>query len=171
MNGIVSRKLDPFAPAVVSIGSINGGFTENVIPQSVKLTGTLRYTDVLIQRKIHAEIKRAFETTKALGGNYELKFEIGSPPMINDEKISAEIERIGIEMLGRENVTDVTKSLGAEDFGAFMEHAPGAMFNLGVQKNGHEGYFLHHPKFDLDESALPIGTAILVETALELLKS
>jgi amidohydrolase len=171
LNGIVSRKLDPFAPAVVSIGSINGGFTENVIPQSVKLTGTLRYTDVLIQRKIHAEIKRAFETTKALGGNYELKFEIGSPPMINDEKISAEIERIGIEMLGRENVTDVTKSLGAEDFGAFMEHAPGAMFNLGVQKNDHEGYFLHHPKFDLDESALPIGTAILVETALELLKS
>jgi amidohydrolase len=171
LNGIVSRKLDPFAPAVVSIGSINGGFTENVIPQSVKLTGTLRYTDVLIQRKIHAEIKRAFETTKALGGNYELKFEIGSPPMINDEKISAEIERIGIEMLGRENVTDVTKSLGAEDFGAFMEHAPGAMFNLGVQKIGHEGYFLHHPKFDLDESALPIGTAILVETALELLKT
>ena len=51
-----------------------------------------------------------------------------------------------------------------------MEHAPGAMFMLGVQKKGHEGYSLHHPKFDLDERALPIGTAMLVETALKLLK-
>jgi amidohydrolase len=171
LNAIPSRRLDPFAPAVVSIGSINGGFTENVIPQSLKLTGTLRYTDVAVQKQIHAEIKRAFEVTKALGGNYELKFELGSLPMINEEKVSAEIEKIGVEMLGRENVTELEKSLGAEDFGSFMEHAPGAMFMLGVQKKGHEGYSLHHPKFDLDESALPIGTAMLVETALKLLKS
>jgi amidohydrolase len=171
LNGIVSRRLDPFAPAVVSIGSINGGFTENVIPQNIKLTGTLRYTDVVIQKKIHAEIKRAFETTKALGGNYELKFEIGSLPMINEEKVSAEIEKIAVEMLGRENVTGLEKSLGAEDFGSFMEQAPGAMFMLGVQKAGHEGYLLHHPKFDLDERALPIGTAMLAATAMKLLKS
>jgi amidohydrolase len=171
LNSIVSRRLDPFAPAVVSIGSINGGFTENVIPQNLKLTGTLRYTDVAVQKQIHAEIRRAFEVTKALGGNYELKFEIGSLPMINEEKVSAEIEKIGVAMLGRENVTELEKSLGAEDFGSFMEHAPGAMFMLGVQKKGHEGYSLHHPKFDLDESALPIGTAMLVETALKLLKS
>jgi amidohydrolase len=170
LNGIVSRRLDPFAPAVVSIGSINGGFTENVIPQSLKLTGTLRYTDVAVQKQIHAEIRRAFEVTKALGGSYDLKFEIGSLPMINDEMVSAEIEKIAVKMIGRENVTELEKSLGAEDFGSFMEHAPGAMFMLGVEKKGHEGYSLHHPKFDLDESALPIGTAMLVETALKLLK-
>ncbi len=170
LNGIVSRRLDPFAPAVVSIGSINGGFTENVIPQSVKLTGTLRFTDVEVQKQIHAEIKRAFEVTKALGGGYELKFEIGSPPMINEEKVSAEIEQIGVAMLGRENVRELEKSLGAEDFGSFLDHAPGAMFMLGAQKKGHEGYLLHHPKFDLDERALPIGTAMLAETAMKLLK-
>jgi len=171
LNGIVSRKLNPFAAAVVSIGSINGGFTENVIPQSVKITGTLRYTDVAVQKQIHAEIKRAFEVAKALGGNYELKFEIGGLPMINEEKVSAEIEKLGVAMLGRENVTELEKSLGAEDFGSFLEHAPGAMFMLGVQKKGHEGYSLHHPKFDLDERALPIGTAMLVETAMKLLES
>jgi amidohydrolase len=170
LNGIVSRRLDPFAPAAVSIGSIHGGFTENVIPQSVKLTGTLRYTSTAVQKQIHAEITRAFETTKALGGGYELKFEIGSLPMINDEMVSAEIEKIGVEMLGRDKVADLEKTLGAEDFGSFMEHAPGAMFTLGVQKKGHEGYLLHHPKFDLDERALPIGTAMLVESALKLLK-
>jgi amidohydrolase len=170
LNGIVSRRLNPFAPAVVSIGSINGGFTENIIPQSLKITGTLRYTDVSVQKQIHAEIKHAFEIANTLGGSYELKLEIGSLPMINDEMVSAEIEKIGVEMLGRENVTKPERSLGAEDFGSFMEHAPGAMFTLGVMKKGHEGYLLHHPKFDLDESALPIGTAILVETALKLLK-
>ena len=74
-------------------------------------------------------------------------------------------------MLGRENVQELEKSLGAEDFGSFLDCAPGAMFMLGVQKKGHEGYLLHHPKFDLDERALPIGTAMLVETALKLLKS
>jgi len=170
LNGIVSRRLDPFAPAVVSIGSINGGFTENVIPQSIKMTGTLRYTSVEVQKQIHAELKRAFDVTKALGGSYELKLEIGSLPMINDEMVSAEIEKIGAAILGRDKVLEPEKSLGAEDFGSFMEHAPGAMFTLGVRKKGHEGYSLHHPKFDLDESALPIGTAMLVETALKLLK-
>jgi len=170
LNAIPSRRLDPFAPAVVSIGSINGGFTENVIPQSIKMTGTLRYTSADVQKKIHEEIKRAFDVTKALGGGYELKLEIGSLPMINDEMVSAEIELVGAEMLGRENLTPPEKSLGAEDFGSFMEHAPGAMFTLGVLKKGHEGYSLHHPKFDLDERALPIGVAVLVESALRLLK-
>jgi len=170
LNGIVSRRLNPFAPAVVSIGSVNGGFTENVIPQSVKLTGTLRYTDAAVQKQIHAEIARAFEVAKALGGNYELKFEIGGLPMINEEKVSAEIEKLGVAMLGRENVQELEKSLGAEDFGSFLDLAPGAMFMLGVQKKGHEDYSLHHPRFDLDERALPIGTAMLVETAMKLLK-
>lgn len=170
LNAIPSRRLDPFAPAVVSIGSINGGFTENVIPQNLKITGTLRYTDAAVQKQIHTEITRAFETAKALGGSYQLKFEIGSLPMINDEMVSAEIEKVGAELIGRENLTPSVKTLGAEDFGSFMEKAPGAMFTLGVQKKGHEDYLLHHPQFDLDESALPIGTAVLVESALRLLK-
>jgi amidohydrolase len=170
LNAIPSRRLDPFAPAVVSIGSVNGGFTENVIPQNLKITGTLRYTDVAVQKQIHAEITRAFEVAKALGGGYQLKFEIGSLPMINDELVSAEIEKVGAEMLGTGNLTPSVKSLGAEDFGSFMEKAPGAMFTLGVRKKGHEDYLLHHPQFDLDESALHIGTAMLVESALKLLK-
>ncbi|MCA2001767.1 MAG: M20 family metallopeptidase [Chloroflexi bacterium] len=170
LNAIPSRRLDPFAPAVVSVGSVNGGFTENVIPQSLKITGTLRYTDAAVQKQLHAEITRAFETAKALGGSYQLKFEIGSPPMVNDEMVSAEIEKVGAELLGREKLTPPVKTLGAEDFGSFMEKAPGAMFTLGARKKGHEDYLLHHPKFDLDESALPIGAAVLAESALRLLK-
>ncbi len=164
LNGIVSRRLNPFEPAVVSIGSINGGFTENVIPESVKISGTLRFTDENVHQQIHAEIKRAFDIAKALGGDYELRYAIGGPPMINDQWVSEVIEQTGKDLLGAENVHEIHKTLGAEDFGEFMKHAPGAMFTLGTQKQGHENYLLHHPKFDLDERALPVGTAMLVET-------
>ena len=165
LNGIVSRRINPFEPAVVSIGSINGGFAENVIPESVKLTGTLRFTNENVHQLIHEEMQRAFDIARTLGGDYQLRFEIGGPPMINDKLVSEVIEKTGQDMLGPENVTEIEKTLGAEDFGEFMKHAPGAMFMLGTQKKGHESYLLHHPRFDLDERALPIGTAMLVETA------
>ena len=170
LNGIVSRRINPFEPAVVSIGSISGGFTENVIPESVRITGTLRFTNEKVHQQIHAEMKRAFEIAKTLGGDYELRYEIGGPPMINDELVSDVIEKAGKDILGAENVSEIEKTLGAEDFGEFLKHAPGAMFTLGTQKQGHENYLLHHPKFDLDERALPIGTAMLVETAKRFLE-
>ncbi|MBI5945178.1 MAG: amidohydrolase [Chloroflexi bacterium] len=170
LNAMISRRLDPFAPAVVSIGSVNGGFTENVIPDSIKITGTLRYTTHETQKKVHEEIKRAFETVKALGGDYTLKLEIGAPPMINNTEVTGMIQTVGKDLLGAENVHPGEKTLGAEDFGSFMEHAPGAMFMLGTRKEGHEEYPFHHPKFDIEERAFPLGTAILAETALRFLK-
>ena len=165
LNGIVSRRINPFEPAVVSIGSISGGFTENVIPESIKLTGTLRFTNEAVHQQIHTEMKRAFEIAKTFGGDYSLRYELGGPPMINDKMVSEVIEKTGQDLLGVENVHEIHKTLGAEDFGEFMKHAPGAMFTLGTQKQGHEEYLLHHPRFDLDERALPIGTAMLAETA------
>ncbi len=170
LNGIISRRINPFEPAVVSIGSINGGFTENVIPESVHLTGTLRFTDEKVHQQIHEEMKRAFDIARSLGGEYQLRYEIGGPPMINDQFVSEVIETAGKALLGAENVQEIGKTLGAEDFGEFMKHAPGAMFTLGSQKQGHENYLLHHPRFDLDERALPIGTALLVETTKRFLE-
>ena len=90
--------------------------------------------------------------------------------MINDKMVSDVIEKTGREILGVENVREIEKTLGAEDFGEFLKHAPGAMFTLGTQKLGHEKYLLHHPKFDLDERALPIGTAMLAATAKRFLE-
>src|SRR5215211_2685853 len=170
LNAMISRRINPFEPAVVSIGTVSGGFTENVIPESVKISGTLRFTEETVHQRIHEEMRRAFDIVKALGGNYELRFEIGGPPMINDQLVADLIKQAGKDMLGAENVHAIEKTLGAEDFGEFMKHAPGAMFTLGTQKEGHEEYLLHHPKFDLDERALPIGTAMLVETAKRFLE-
>ena len=170
LNAIVSRRINPFEPAVVSIGMVTGGFTQNVIPESVNISGTLRFTNMEVHKQIREEMRRAFEITRTLGGDYELRLEYGGPPMINDNLVSEVIEKTGMDLLGAGNVHEIHKTLGAEDFGEFMKHAPGAMFTLGTQKQGHEEYLLHHPKFDIDERAMPIGTAMLVETTLRFLR-
>jgi len=171
INGIVSRKLNPFEPAAISIGQISGGEAENVIPDTVKLKGTIRFTSLEVQAQIRQELTRALEIARTLGGDYELKLEFGGMPMINDGTVSAVIEQVGKDLLGNDKVHEMHKTLGAEDFGEFLKHAPGAMYNLGTQIEGREVYQLHHPKFDLDERALPIGTAVMVETAMRFLKS
>ncbi|MBI3738191.1 MAG: amidohydrolase [Chloroflexi bacterium] len=169
LYGIISRRIHPFDPAVVSIGTLNGGFTQNVIPAHVDISGTLRFTDMKVQKQIHDEITRAFELAKPLGGDYELRFEIGAPPMINHAVTAKLIESVAVDLLGAEHVSPIPKELGAEDFGSFTQMAPGAMFTLGTRIEGDERY-LHHPRLDLDERALPIGTAILAETALRFLR-
>jgi len=170
LNGIISRKLNPFDAAVVSIGAIHTGQAENIIPSKVDLSGTLRYTQPRVQKQIHAEIKRAFEIAKTLGGDYQLNFEIGTPPMINDRKVVNLISTTARELLGKENVFPLQNGLGAEDFGCFSELVPGAMFYLGSMIEGNEREH-HNSRFDINERCLPIGAAILTETALRFLRN
>jgi amidohydrolase len=169
LNGIVSRRMDPIFPAVVSIGSINGGHTENVIPEHVDITGTLRYTKEDVHKVLHEEIRRSFELARTLGGDYQLRFEIGDPPMVNDQQAVDLISSAAADLIGVENIKPMDKGLGAEDFGRFSAIAPGAMFSLGALITGDERIG-HNPHFDIDENALPIGTAILVEAALRFLR-
>jgi amidohydrolase len=168
LNAIVSRRLVPFDPAVVSVGSLHGGQAENVIPDQVEISGTLRFTEEPVQKQIHAEIRRAFEVTRPLGGDYELRFEIGAPPMHNAPQACALIGQAAAGLLGKEHVLPLLKDLGAEDFGSFSERVPGAMFILGTLIEGDER-FGHNPRFDIDERALPIGTALFAEIALRYL--
>ncbi len=170
LNAIVSRRLHPFAPAVVSIGTLHGGLTENVIPEYVDISGTLRFTEKKVQEQIYNEIRRSFDLAKTLGGDYELRFEIGACHLVNHPQATRLIEAAAIDLLGGEHVTPIRKELGGEDFASFTELAPGAMFTLGTRIDGDERQ-LHHPRLDLDERALPIGTAILAETALRFLQS
>lgn len=171
INGIVSRKLNPFEPAAISIGVVNGGFAENVIPDKVTMKGTIRFTSLEVQKQIREELTRVFEVVKALGGNYELSFIFGGMPLINDKHVSEMIGQVGKDLLGEGSILEMEKTLGAEDFPEFLKNAPGAMYMLGTKIEGREVYELHHPKFDLDERALPIGTAVLAEAAIRFLKS
>jgi amidohydrolase len=170
LQGIASRKLNPYDPAVVSIGSIHAGNAENVIPNQVDILGTIRYTKQSVQEQIHKEINKAFDIAKSLGGNYSLKFEIGTPPMINDQKVVDLIKDTAGDLIGNENVLPPMDGLGAEDFGCFSELAPGAMFNLGCRFEGDERKH-HNSRFDVNDECLPIGAAILAETAIRYLKN
>jgi amidohydrolase len=170
LNAIISRRIFAFDPAVVSIGSIHGGETENVIPDRVSLSGTLRYTRSQVRQKLHEEIRRAFELTRSLGGDYEFHVEAGSPPMQNHPEAVELITQAAGALLGKEHVLPFLPELGAEDFGAFSEIAPGAMFLLGARIEGDER-FGHNPRFDIDERAMPIGSAIMAQAALHYLRS
>jgi amidohydrolase len=170
LNALISRRIFAFDPAVVSIGSMKGGQTENVIPDRVHITGTLRYTEDRVQKQLHKEIERAFEVVRPLGGTYDLHFEIGSPPMINHPAAVDLIRQAAQKIIGSDHILEPEKELGAEDFGAFSQCAPGAMFLLGTRIEGDER-FAHNPRFDIDEKAMPIGSAIFAEAVMQYLNS
>jgi amidohydrolase len=164
LHGIVSRRMDPFDQAVLSIGSIHGGQADNVIPDRVEMTGTIRFLKPEVQKQIHAEIERALGVARAMGGDYELKIEIGSPPMINDAGVVDLLRQVATDLLGAEHIQPPKQHMGGEDFGCFSALAPGAMFGLGCQIEGDERQ-THNPRFDIDERCLSIGAAILAEAA------
>lgn len=170
VHGIVSRRIDPFAPAVITVGKLNGGHTENVIPERVELSGTIRFMDKGVRSLIHAELDRALQVARTLGGDYELKIVTGTPPMINDADVTALIQNVASDLLGPTSLVPPEDGLGAEDFGCFSDVVPGAMFSLGCAIEG-DPRRLHHPLFDLDERCLPVGAALLAESALRLLRS
>ena len=168
LYAIPSRRLRPFDPAIVSIGAVHGGQADNVIPDTVDLAGTLRYAERSVQQTIHAEIRHTLELAEFYGGSYELRFDLGLPPMINHPRTVEIIRAVGAGLLGPEHVLETHKELGAEDFGCFTEVAPGAMFVLGSKIEGEERYG-HNPNFDIDERALPVGAALLAECVLRFL--
>jgi amidohydrolase len=170
IHNIVSRRLPPFEPAVISIGSIHGGQVDNVIPEEVKLTGTIRYLSPKVQELIHAEIQRAMEMAKTLGGDYELKIVEGYPPMNNHPEVVTQLKTVIGELIGMDKIVEPEPEMGAEDFGFFIRDIPGAMFFLGCRIEGDVRRH-HDSKFDINEDCMPIGAAILASAALKFLSS
>ena len=169
LHGIVSRRLPPYAPAVISIGSIHGGQASNVIPERVEMTATIRYQELAVQEQLHTEIERALNVARAMGGDYESKMVIGYPPMNNDASAVELLKGVAADLLGDEHIRSPEPEMGSEDFGFFSALAPGAMFMLGGRIEEDERRH-HHPRFDIDERCLPIGVAILAQAALRFLR-
>jgi amidohydrolase len=166
IHGIISRRLWPFDPAVISIGTIHGGSASNIIPSEVELTGTIRFHDSNVQKKIHEELERALEIAFTLGGDYDLKLVKGYPPMENDPNIVDLLDSVAREILNPDLVNEPDPEMGSEDFAYMLQKVPGAMFTLGCRIEGDTRRH-HDPRFDIDESCMPYGAAIFVAATLK----
>ena len=165
LHGIVARRINPMQPAVLSLGQVHGGTASNIIPPEVYLEGTLRSLDPDVRQTLLAEVDRALSTVRPLGGDYRLKVWHGYPAGWNDPQVAGWLQTVAGEMVGTGNVTEENMGMGAEDFAYMCQEAPGAMFQLGAAlPDGVER--AHHTNiFDIDENVLPLGAAVLAETA------
>ncbi len=170
IHAIVSRRIDPADPAVVTVGRIQGGAVSNVIPGEVELELTLRATSEAVRQELIAQVENALSVARALGGDYTMSVRLGYPALYNDPNVAERIRGVAGELIGVESVQRPDLMMGAEDFAYMARSSPGAMFFLGVKDPNGPPRFLHHPEFDIDEDALPIGAAILAQTALDFVK-
>ncbi|HEY64876.1 MAG TPA: amidohydrolase [Caldilineae bacterium] len=165
INQIVSRRLDPMDPGVITIGVIQGGMKENIVCDRVNLRGTIRSLTEETRQLLWKEIERAGEAARALGGDYRLRIKPGYPPTVNDEQAAAFVRQVAEAMLGPDRVYEAPISMGAEDFSYMAQTVPGCFFRLGVRTPGEPIRAGHSTTFDIDEDALPVGTAMLAELA------
>jgi len=168
LQSIVSRRVDPAQPAVVTVGRISGGTKHNIIPESVEIEGTARSIDARTTRMMPAWIRRIAEgTARAAGLRAEVDYERGYPVLRNDPRMAAFARKVTIDLFGRSAAVDIDEPLlGGEDFAYYLKKAPGAFLRLGSRSGPSTSYPWHHPKFDIDERALPVGAMLFAEVAI-----
>ena len=160
---IVSRLIDPVEPAVLTLGSIQGGYRPNVIPDDVTLSGTIR----AFSRSIRDQLKDEIEKTLMMycnryGATYSFDLVPGYPPVINNPAMSRFVRDRASVMDPYLKISVIEKPLmTGEDFSYYLEKIPGAFIMLGCRHEEKQcRYPLHHSKFNLDEDALPLGAAL-----------
>jgi len=165
LQTVVSRNVNPQEPAVVTIGTIHGGTANNIIPDKVEMTGTVRTFNPAVRAQMEEWLRRVVESTAAaLGAKGELCYRHEIPPVLNDAEATAIVRQAVVSILGKESIVTPVPSMGGEDFAVFQEKVRGCYFWLGAG-NPEKGIVhpWHSPYFDVDESAQPIGAAILAQ--------
>ena len=163
LQQIISRNRNPLSPSVLSITSVQGGHTTNVIPSEVKLMGTFRAMDEEWRFRAHELIrKQATGLVHSMGAEIDLHIDIGYPMVHNDEALNVVARQEAGQFLGKENVFETEVRLGAEDFGYYTRQIPGCFYRLGVM-NAEKGITsgVHTPTFNIDESAIEIGAGMM----------
>ena len=163
LQQIVSRMNNSFNPTVLSITSIQGGNTTNVIPSEVKLIGTFRAMDEVWRFKAHDLIRNIAQQTAAISGaQINVHIDVGYPFLLNNESLTLSAIRKAKEYAGDTNVEETEMRMGAEDFAFYSHLIPACFFRLGVankEKNITSG--VHTPTFNIDESAIEKGMGIM----------
>ena len=170
LQSIVSRNVDPFEQAVVTVGTFRGGSRYNVIPQTATIEGTVRSFDEGVRMLVRDRlIAIAEKTAEALGGRAVVDYRLTYPPLINDERTYEKVKACIRAELGDGGYAEVGRPApGGEDFAFFAKAVPSAFTFLGYRRPGEEPVQPHNPRYDFDERALGYGVRVLVRCALEL---
>jgi amidohydrolase len=163
LQQIISRNNNPTSPSVLSICSVQGGHTTNVIPSEVKLMGTFRAMDETWRYKAHDLIRKlATGLVESMGAEIDLHIDVGYPTVDNDPALTDIAWKLADEYMGNENVSETEMRMGAEDFGYYTQVIPGCFYRLGV-RNTEQGivHNVHTPKFNIDERAIETGMGMM----------
>mgnify|MGYP001794614873 CR=1 FL=1 len=165
----ISRSLNPLHPVVVTIGKISGGRAANVIADHVAMQGTVRS----LHPDVHAQLPNWIESIvagvcKTYGATYEVNYQRRVSSVMNETHLTHLVAEAAKSALGPSQVEWLDEpSLGAEDFSVYLDYAPGSMFRLGVGFADRPNYPLHHPRFEVDETAIKAGVVTMALSACQ----
>lgn len=163
LQQVISRNNSPFSPSVLSICSIQGGHTTNVIPSEVKLMGTFRAMNEEWRFKAHELIRKiATGVAESMGAEISVHIDVGYPTVHNHTELTEKAWELGRQYMNPENVEETELRMGAEDFGYYSQVIPGCFYRLGVM-NKEKGITsgVHTPTFNIDESAIETGVGMM----------
>jgi len=167
LQRIVSRHMNPLQPTVVSVGAFHAGKAFNIIPGEAELSGTTRTFDLEVWNSWESRMNKILQgVCDSMGARFELKFEFGYPPTINDAFMADLVRQCAEDIVGSDKVFEPEPTMGGEDMSYFLQKAKGCYFFLGVGRPG--GAPLHNAKFDFNEDVLLLGVETYCRIALGL---
>ncbi len=169
LNHIVSRRIDPLHPAVISLGTIEGGKAPNIICDHVILKGTVRTVNEKVRKSIPVMMEESIKgICKSMGAKYNFDYQYGQPELINDKEAVDILLDSAKEVVGEKNCIDLKDPvMGGEDFSEYLQIVKGAFFRLGTcNKEKETCVSQHNSRFDVDDDALRIGMKVMANTAL-----
>ncbi|GGJ08694.1 N-acyl-L-amino acid amidohydrolase [Alicyclobacillus cellulosilyticus] len=171
LHHIVSRRVDPLAPFVVSVTRFAAGTADNVVPETAELTGTVRTFDPALRDEAPRWMEQVAQgVAAAYGASCDVEYRRGYHPVINDEASARWLREVLEEVFGPGVVVDAVPTMGGEDFSAYQQQVPGVFFFIGVRDEAAASvYPHHHPRFNIAEAALPMGVKAFVAAAVRYL--
>jgi amidohydrolase len=162
LQAVSSRGVSPFLPVVVSVTQIHAGTADNIIPDTLELSGTVRTFDEELRAQVRSQMQRIVEGVCAgFGAASEFSYREGYPPLVNDPKVAAMVETLCRDVLHlAQGPMPDSRTMGGEDMSYFLREVPGCFFFLGAGPE--QDYAHHHPRFDIDERALPLGVELFL---------
>jgi amidohydrolase len=167
LQTIVSRRVNPASPAVLTVGTVHAGTASNIIPDRATISGTLRATDAGTRALLKRELEHiAVKTAEAHGLVARVTLGDGVAPVVNTAREAAWAAEAASAILGADAVVALgITNMAAEDFASYLERVPGCFLRVGARREGERVIAAHSPEFDVAEEAIAVGAAVLAESA------